>query len=106
MREDTNFKGSNLSWPSIYFLFYGTRIRTIRVSYAYRMLRYARAVLYIENITWLRGNMNSITFLREADEWDILLSTRNNFHISKHACNILFISETFTKKSKFLLQTK
>ena len=67
----------------------------------------------IENITWLRGNMKFISSVEqeisrvsEANEWDILLSTKNKFHISKHPCNILFISETFTKKSKFLLQTK
>jgi hypothetical protein len=39
-----------------------------------------------------------ISRVSEANEWDILLSTRNKFHISKHPCNILFISETFTKK--------
>ena len=60
---------------------------------------------YIENITRLRGNMKYISSVEqdisrvsEANEWDILLSTRNKFHISKHPCNILFISETFTKK--------
>ncbi len=36
--------------------------------------------------------------ISRVSEWDILLSTRNKFHISKHPCNILFISETFTKK--------
>ena len=55
---------------------------------------------YIENITWLRENMKFISSVEqdisrvsEANEWDILLSTRNKFHISKHPCNILFISE-------------
>ena len=45
---------------------------------------------YIENITWLRGNMkfissveHDISRVSEANEWDILLSTRNKFHISK-----------------------
>ncbi len=57
------------------------------------------------NITWLRGNMNFISSVEqdisrvsEANECDILLSTRNKFHISKHPCNILLISETFTEK--------
>ncbi len=60
---------------------------------------------YIDNITWLRGKMKFISSVEqdisrvsEANEWDILLSTRNKCHISKHPCNILFISETFTKK--------
>ena len=60
----------------------------------------------LKNITWLRGNMKcilgveqDISRVSEANEWDILLSTINKFHISKHPCNILFISETFTKKN-------
>ena len=59
---------------------------------------------YIQNITWLRGNMKfissaeqDISRVSEANKWDILLSARSKFHISKHPCNILFISETFTK---------
>ena len=60
---------------------------------------------YIENITWLRGNMKFILSVEQdisrvikMNEWDILLSMRNKFHISKHPCNILFISETFAKE--------
>ncbi len=66
------------------------------------------ASVEIENITWLLGNMNFISNVEqdisrvcEANEWDILLSTRNKFHISKHPCNIRFISETFTKNLNF-----
>ena len=58
----------------------------------------------IENITWLGGNMKFISSVEqdisrvsEANELDILLSTTNKFYISKHPCNILFNSETFTK---------
>ncbi len=40
-----------------------------------------------------------ISRVSEANELDILLSTRNKFHISKHPCNILFISENIHKES-------
>ena len=60
----------------------------------------------IINMKFISSVEQDISRVSEANEWDILLSTRNKFHISKHPCNILFISETFTKKSKFSLQTK
>ena len=42
-----------------------------------------------------------ISQVSEANKWDILLSTRNKFHISKHPCNILFISEHSQKNLIF-----
>ena len=42
-----------------------------------------------------------ISRVSEVNEWDILLSTGNKFHISKHTCNVLFISGTFTKNLNF-----
>jgi hypothetical protein len=55
-------------------------------------------VFYIENNIWVRGNTRFISSVEHdiprvsaANEWDIMLNTRNKSGISKHPCIFLFI---------------
>ncbi len=52
MREDTNFKGSDLSCPSIYFLFYGNypELRIFRLISGNLLFRQGR-----EGVKWELG---------------------------------------------------
>ena len=80
------------SWKTSNLKFSSTDHNLVHVRSAWRNTEY-----YMD----VRGKKGNLFRVSEVNEWDILVNTRNKFHISKHLCTVHWFETTFCSRENF-----